>query len=97
MGFAGRGDWGSVVLADRGGVSRFSSSGSISLSPSVTGANSPLSAALAEPHQIHGFIGGDGVAVGHNDDIYLDTNAGNGWTSVSAILELRPNGRVVTL
>jgi hypothetical protein len=89
---------GTVVLADRRGVSRLSSSGSIKLmSPSVIGANSPLSAALAEPHQIHGFICGDGVAVGRNGDIYLDTNAGNGWTSVSGILELRPNGKVVAL
>jgi len=70
----------------------------ISPSPSQTGTfNSPLSAALGAPHEKNGFIPGDGVAVGRNGDIYVDTNAGNGWTSVSAILELRPNGKVVAL
>jgi hypothetical protein len=37
------------------------------------------------------------VAVSKNGDIYVDTNVGNNFTSVSAILDLRPNGSVVPL
>jgi hypothetical protein len=43
------------------------------------------------------FVGGDGLTVAAQGDIFVDTNRGNGWTSVSAILELRPNGKVVAL
>jgi hypothetical protein len=42
------------------------------------------------------FITGDGVAVAPNGDIYLDVDA-DFFSSVSAIVELRPNGEVVTL
>ena len=94
------GTGGSVVVAYNAGIFRVSSSGTrklISPSPVTSATKSPLSAALGAPHQRNGFIGGDGVAVGRDGDIYVDTNAGNGWTGVSAILELRPNGRVVPL
>ena len=45
----------------------------------------------------NGFIGGDGVAVGRNGDIYLDTNTGNGFTSVSAVVQISPDGQVKSL
>lgn len=93
------GTGGGIVVAYNAGIYRLSSSGARKLiSPSAaTGSNSPLSAALGPAHQEHGFIGGDGLAVGSNGDIYVDTNAGNGWTGVSGILEVRPNGKVVPL
>jgi exosome complex RNA-binding protein Rrp4 len=40
------------------------------------------------------FIGGDGIAVGQNGVIYVDTNTGNTFTTVSAILSVSPNGTV---
>jgi heat shock protein HslJ len=43
------------------------------------------------------FIGGDGVAVAANGDIYLDTNSGNTFTSVSALLRVETNGHVTAL
>jgi hypothetical protein len=39
------------------------------------------------------FIGGDGVAVALDGTIYVDTNTGNSFTSVSAIIAITPNGR----
>jgi sugar lactone lactonase YvrE len=43
------------------------------------------------------FIGGDGVAVGPNGVIYADTNVGNTFTSVSALVEVAPSGVVRAL
>jgi hypothetical protein len=43
------------------------------------------------------FIGGDGVAVAPNGAIYVDTNAGNAFTSVTAILEFTTHGNVKTV
>lgn len=40
------------------------------------------------------FRAGDGIAVSTNDDVFIDTNAGNGWTGVSAIAEVAPSGDV---
>jgi hypothetical protein len=87
---------GSIVVAYNAGIFRVSPSGTRKLiSPSAgVGLKSPLSAALGKRN---GFVGGDGVAAGRNGNIYVDTNVGNGWTGVSAILELRPNGKVVAL
>ncbi len=99
------GTGGSVVLAHNAGIFRISPSGRI------TPIASPIvSEPAAEPPALdkalgrmsggpayNTFIGGDGLAVSQNGDIYVDTNAGNAWTSVSAILELRPNGSVVAL
>jgi len=31
------------------------------------------------------FIGADGIAAGGNGDVYVDTNTGTAWTSVTAI------------
>jgi len=101
--FRGDGFWGSlaagaggtVVLAVRNGIFQFSPSGTVKpvLLSSFTEA-SLLNTALG-PRNI--FIGGNGVAASKSGDIYVDTNPGNTFTSVSAILELRPNGRVVAL
>ena len=101
--FRGDGYWGSlaegsngsVVLSYRDGIFRFLPSGTIKpVQLSATTAASPLNAALGKRSI---FIGGDGVAVGRNGDIYVDTNVGNAFTRVSAILEMRPNGRVIAL
>jgi hypothetical protein len=61
---------------------------------SATTDASPLNAALGKRNI---FIGGGGVVVGPNGDIYVDTNTGNAFTSVSAILDLRPSGKVSVL
>jgi hypothetical protein len=101
--FRGDGFWGSlaegtggsVVMSYRDGMFRFSPSGMIRpIRPSATTDASPLNAALGKRNI---FIGGGGVAVGHNGDIYVDTNTGNTFTSVSAILDLRPSGKVSVL
>jgi hypothetical protein len=38
-----------------------------------------------------------GVAVGPNGAVYADTNTGNTFTSVSALVEVKPSGKVLTL
>lgn len=43
------------------------------------------------------FIPGDGAAVGPNGAIYLDTNTGNTFTTVSGLVEVKPNGSVLAL
>jgi len=101
--FRGDGYWGSlseasrgsVVLSYGGGIFRFSSTGTVEPIGHLGSAiDSALGRLTKGPHM---FIGGDGVAVSVNGDIYVDTNVGNTFTSVSAILELRPNGSVVPL
>ena len=100
------GTGGSVVLAHNAGIFRISPSGRIS----PIGPSPIVSEPAAKPPALdkalgrmgggpayNTFIGGDGLAVSQNGDIYVDTNAGNAWTSVSAILELRPSGNVVPL
>ena len=39
----------------------------------------------------------DGLAIGADGAIYTDTNRGDGWTTVSALVEIAPDGRVLTL
>jgi len=101
--FRGDGYWGSLSEASRGsvalsyggGIFRFSSTGTVEPIGHLGSAiDSALGRLTKGPHM---FIGGDGVAVSVNGDIYVDTNVGNTFTSVSAILELRPNGSVVPL
>ena len=73
---------GTVVLA---GLERFHPSGSI-----TPIAAHGLRTVLGPNNE---FITGDGVAVAPNGDIYLDADAG--WfSSVSAIVEVSPNGHV---
>lgn len=40
------------------------------------------------------FRPSDGIAVSTAGDVFIDTNAGNGWTSVSAVAEVTPSGDV---
>ncbi len=97
---------GYVVLAYNAGVFRLSPSGRLTRfgpSPMVqepTSTPPALDKALGRMGggpAYNTFVGGDGLTVAAQGDIYVDTNRGNGWTSVSAILELRPNGKVVAL
>ena len=48
------------------------------------------------PGGIDGFQP-NGIAVGPGGAIYTDTYAGNGFTTVSAIVELTPSGRIRVL
>ena len=43
------------------------------------------------------FIQGDGLAIDSNGDVFLDANTGNTFTSVSALVEVKPDGDVITL
>ena len=43
------------------------------------------------------FIGGDGVAIGPNGDVFLDTNIGNTFTTESELLRLSPSGQTTVL
>ena len=103
--FRGDGYWGSIaegprgiiVLSVRNGTYSFSSSGTIRpIGPSEIAIDNVLGRTKQVPHQ-NMFVGGDGVAAAKNGDIYADTNTANTFTSVSAILELRPNGEVIAL
>ena len=78
---------GSVVEAWRPGLSRMTSSGTRAI-------RGDLDSALGKENV---FIGGDGVAVGPNGVIYADTNTGNAFTRVGALLEVTPSGRVTAL
>jgi hypothetical protein len=88
---------GSVFLASRFGLFRFSPSSGIT---SIRGGGKSLSNALGR-RKIgtlkNTFIGGDGVAVAPNGAIYVDTNTGNTFTSVTAILKLSTQGNVKTV
>jgi len=103
--FRGDGSWGSmaestggtVVFSVRNGIFRFSPSGTIKpIETSGVAIDDALGKMYKAPRR-NIFIGGDGVAVAKNGVIYVDTNVGNTFTSVSGILELRPNGSVVAL
>ncbi|MHB1209103.1 MAG: NHL repeat-containing protein [Acidimicrobiales bacterium] len=79
---------GGVVLAGGAhGLSRFHSSGLI-----TTVVATGLSTLLPSPSH---FTVGAGVAVAGNGTIYLDTDANNGFTKVSAIVEVTTAGRAV--
>lgn len=79
---------GSVVEAWRDGLSRLTPNGQAS---AIAG---NLNGALGGRNV---FIAGDGVAVGPNGGIYLDANAGNTFTTVSALVEVSPNGAAIAL
>jgi hypothetical protein len=100
---------GSVVEAGRLGLARLPADGRIKLPkrPSqlrrVPGEAIPgnLDLAVGPNKGLVGgsniFIAGDGVAVGPNGAVYADTNTGNTFTSVSALVEVESGGRVLTL
>lgn len=81
---------GTVVLAGGArGLARWYPSGRITAI-----ASSALATVLARPNY---FTVGDGVAVAPNGAIYLDAVANNGFSNVSAIVQLSPSGRVTLL
>ena len=97
---------GTVVQAGRDGLRRLPATGKVT-PPKATGGAilapgqripGDLDRALGRNRQLLGgsnvFIGGDGVAVGPNGVIYADTNRGNTSASVSALVEVTPNGMV---
>jgi hypothetical protein len=100
---------GTVVEAGRLGLARLPANGRINLSkrptqlPRAPGEAVPgdLDHTLGHNKQFVGgyniFVAGDGLAVGPNGTVYLDTNTGNTVTSVSALVEVEPNGGVLTL
>jgi hypothetical protein len=88
---------GSVLLSGRFGLFWITPSGA--LEPTNV-SNVSLNRALG--HQgssprLNTFIGGDGLALSSDGTIYVDTNTGNTFTSVSAILKISPKGQVTTL
>jgi hypothetical protein len=100
---------GTVVEAGRFGLARLPAKGRVRLPnapaqlPRAPGEGIPgnLDHALGHNKQLLGgsniFIAGDGVAVGPNGAVYADTNTGNTFTSVSALIEVKPAGKVLTL
>jgi hypothetical protein len=95
---------GEILVANREqGVSWLRSDGSfVSVKiPGSHGSTSALDVALGKNRRLIGgyniFVPGDGGAVGPNGAIYLDTNTGNTFTAVSALVEVEPNGSVETL
>ncbi len=81
---------GTGVLAGGGdGLARFHPSGAI------TRISAPgLATILAPPSH---FAIGQGLAVAANGTLYLDTDANNGFSTVSAIVEVAPSGRASLL
>ena len=77
---------GSVVIAGGGrGLARFHPSGLLTTIPARG-----LSSLLPPPSH---FTVGEGVAVAPNGAIYLDADANNGFTNVSAIVRVTTAGR----
>jgi hypothetical protein len=95
--FRGDGAWGSmaalpdgdVALSDRDGLSLFQPSGTVTAIP---GNLSALLGPMQGSHFSNTFIGGDGVAAGPNNEIYVDADTGNTFTSVNALIEVGSDG-----
>jgi hypothetical protein len=86
---------GNVTISYRFGLFQIHPSGIIT---PISGVGERLDAALRVKGFLpHMFIGGDGVAVAPNGTIYVDTNTGNTFTPVTAILEVKPSDAVKTL
>ena len=77
---------GSVIMSYRGGVVRLPADGTTTPLTTLEG--------VLGTHDGHPnlFIGGDGVAVGPDGFIYVDTNSGNAFTTVSAIIRTSAAG-----
>jgi hypothetical protein len=86
---------GTVVESWRDGLTRRSESGR---TEPVTG---DVDRALGPNRHLVGgyniFIGSDGVAVGPDGTVYADTDLGNTFTAVSALLAVNPTGTVSAL
>jgi hypothetical protein len=88
---------GSVLMTSRFGLFWISPSGKFQPANVSAGAlNNALGHAKGQDHE-NIFIGGDGIAASSNGTIYVDTNTGNSFTSVSAILKISATGRVTSL
>jgi hypothetical protein len=88
---------GSVVMASRFGIFWISPSGKLlSANASADALNNALGRTRGQNRE-NVFIGGDGIAASSNGTIYVDTNTGNTFTSVSAILAVAPSGQVKAL
>jgi hypothetical protein len=89
--FRGDGTWGSlaqspngdVVLCARDGLSTFEPSGT--MTPISVNLDAPLGR-MSGTKLPNAFICGDGAAVAPDGTIYVDTNTGNAFTSVNAIV-----------
>ncbi len=81
---------GSVLMAYRFGLADLPPSGRRILTSNGRNLNHALNVGNGRKNT---FIGGDGVAVARNGTIYVDTNVGNAFTSVTAIVEITPNGQ----
>ncbi len=92
--FRGEGYWGSLAPGPKGTV--VLSGGSTGLArASASGVFTEVQhSRLTDLLGAHNdFPSGGDVAVASNGDIYLDTDAGNGFTNASAIVEVTPAGR----
>jgi hypothetical protein len=88
------------VEANHGGLFRLttSSAGNVVkttvIDEGIGDPSGPLDRALGR----HGtFIGGYGVAAGPGGVTFADTPSGDGWSKVSALVEVSPNGSVKAL
>jgi sugar lactone lactonase YvrE len=93
---------GSVIEAWRDGVNARTPAGATSDVPGTSVSALDETLGLVRESQRHVtlpnvFIAGDGVAVGPNGDVYLDTNVGNSFTTESELVRLSPSGRATVL
>lgn len=87
-----RGTDGKIVMAYRGGVVHLAADGTTTPITSLSGA---LGTDFNGQPNI--FVGGDGLAIGPDDSIYVDTNMGNAFTAASAIIHLSATGTAPTI
>jgi sugar lactone lactonase YvrE len=92
--FYPRGD-GGLVTAPGGSVLAMDTASIVRVSPH--GVHTVLDFVHRHVPGVRGFFLPDGIAVAANGDLYLDTDAGNGWTETSALIVIRPTGKIVTL
>lgn len=82
---------GNVVMSYRGGVVGLSAGGTVT---PITTLDGVLGTGARHPNV---FIGGDGLAVGPDGSIYLDTDTGNTFTTMSAIVRVSAYGTSPTI
>jgi sugar lactone lactonase YvrE len=93
---------GGVIESWRDGITLRGPSGATGDVPGTSGAalDKTLGFNRETPHHTripNVFIGGDGVAVGPDGDVYLDTNIGNTFTTESELVRVSPLGRITVL
>jgi sugar lactone lactonase YvrE len=82
---------GSVVMSYRGGVVRLTAHGTTT---PITTLDGVLGTGGGHENM---FIGGDGLTVGSDGSIYVDTDTGNTFTTVSAIVRVSTTGTSPTI